>query len=450
MKESPETIVLKRLPPEHVLRKGVDLLLESDDDYLFDTVRGLEGTIVADVPSRYLACYCRAEDWPAEYDDPPAPSIDPGEGWRLLEKDELVEDGDQFYCEGEWTDSANWSTLSCKAQSAFPYRRRIQPEPKPLQIEEGKRYVRRDGEVTQAIERTPRSHRYSGSHPLRDSEHGWTYRVDGSFDSKEGELHDFDLIAEYVEPEPAADDESHNAAVAIITRMSDQSTELTALRQQCQRHAERIAELEQRNGELTKLVNKCNAERASMWEDHLREVDGLKYKFDELQRDSEELNTQVHMLKNLNASWKQMIQDRDNRLQVEQMNTETQSNLIDVLRDHIKKLESNQHTLRWERRQPTEEECRERWYLTREKGGWITSWEPGEKCDNKWGPAIETYVFPNNPEPEPQTITQRRWLCKRGHGLTDWFEQWLPDGIAPDTLMWVEVIESDLTREVQS
>jgi flagellar biosynthesis chaperone FliJ len=110
MTEAPETIVLKRLPPEHVLRKGVDWLA-NDDEHPFEVADALAGHTVKDASRRsYPACYCRQEDWPVEYDEPepgsesgsvpfgkvagtmrctftpaPKPSIDPGEGWRIYD-----------------------------------------------------------------------------------------------------------------------------------------------------------------------------------------------------------------------------------------------------------------------------------------------------------------------------------------------------------------------------
>lgn len=51
--------------------------------------------------------------------------IDPGPGWRLLEAEEIVKDGDEFLLCGTWKTSENAGTSQC---SACRYRRRI-PEP---------------------------------------------------------------------------------------------------------------------------------------------------------------------------------------------------------------------------------------------------------------------------------------------------------------------------------
>lgn len=52
--------------------------------------------------------------------------IDPGEGWRLLEKDEEVIEGDEFLEGGVWKVSGNWRTPLFGQQSiANVYRRRV-------------------------------------------------------------------------------------------------------------------------------------------------------------------------------------------------------------------------------------------------------------------------------------------------------------------------------------
>ena len=62
--------------------------------------------------------------------------IDPGEGWRLLEEGELIEDGDHYLCPSreEWTSSTG-NPNSGKTQSAcYSYRRKIKP-PEPELLE---------------------------------------------------------------------------------------------------------------------------------------------------------------------------------------------------------------------------------------------------------------------------------------------------------------------------
>ena len=70
---------------------------------------------------------CQVYREPSWYADKP----DPGEGWRMLHPDERVEKGDEYYSSlnNMWLLSGNPDTYDCK-QGNFPYRRRIEPEPK--------------------------------------------------------------------------------------------------------------------------------------------------------------------------------------------------------------------------------------------------------------------------------------------------------------------------------
>lgn len=129
---------------------------------------------------------CTGWDW-----QPPAP-IDPGEGWRLLEKGELVDDGDEYYANG-WF-AHNLKPLS-KQASGCTYRRRITP---PLQLHEGAWYERRDGKVVGPCKR---SYTNLVNFPWQVGEYAYTnlgfYWSDGSRKVPA------DLIREVPAPEPA-------------------------------------------------------------------------------------------------------------------------------------------------------------------------------------------------------------------------------------------------------
>lgn len=71
---------------------------------------------------------------------------------------------------------------------------------KPLRLEYGKRYVNRGGRVTAPL--VENTIRYCVSHPFHDKSENVCYREDGRW-SESGEDDEEDLIAEYVEPQPA-------------------------------------------------------------------------------------------------------------------------------------------------------------------------------------------------------------------------------------------------------
>lgn len=95
---------------------------------------------------------CDSWDW-----KPPAP-IDPGEGWRLLEKgenEELVEEGDEYLASyGAWVQANNWLSETRHQSRSLTYRRRVV---QPLQLREGAWYERRDGEVVGPCIHSPAS-----------------------------------------------------------------------------------------------------------------------------------------------------------------------------------------------------------------------------------------------------------------------------------------------------
>jgi hypothetical protein len=63
---------------------------------------------------------------------------DPGEGWRLLHPDEDVEEGDQYFsdCNGRWIESNNYRTNNCKQNREMFYRRSIAPQYVPYTWED--------------------------------------------------------------------------------------------------------------------------------------------------------------------------------------------------------------------------------------------------------------------------------------------------------------------------
>jgi hypothetical protein len=61
------------------------------------------------------------------------PAIDPGEGWRLLDKDEPTIEGDEYYYDGSWEMACNWSSNSGRQTQSCHYRRKIET-PEPLKV----------------------------------------------------------------------------------------------------------------------------------------------------------------------------------------------------------------------------------------------------------------------------------------------------------------------------
>lgn len=63
--------------------------------------------------------------------EPQKPSVDPGEGWRLLGESEFVEKGDEFVNPQRpsctWSKSDNWMLDSKIQEPSFIYRRRVTP-----------------------------------------------------------------------------------------------------------------------------------------------------------------------------------------------------------------------------------------------------------------------------------------------------------------------------------
>lgn len=68
-----------------------------------------------------------------------------------------------------------------------------------MQIEAGKRYVRRDGSVSGLI-----GSRDSVDYPFKDIESGHTLTIGGNV-YRGGSQHDYDLVAEYIEPVPPSE-----------------------------------------------------------------------------------------------------------------------------------------------------------------------------------------------------------------------------------------------------
>ena len=78
-----------------------------------------------------------------------------------------------------------------------------------MKIEAGKRYVRRDGEISGGIDAI-----VSASHPFSDNRAGWTYNVGGAFNVDTNRPSKLDLISEYIEEPPLSDDDAQRHAIA--------------------------------------------------------------------------------------------------------------------------------------------------------------------------------------------------------------------------------------------
>lgn len=82
---------------------------------------------------------CDSWDW-VEPPLAPAP-IDPGEGYRLLAKNEIVISGDEYFCptDRSWETSNNWGE-SGKQSKLFSYRRKVEPIPASVAVDPGEGY----------------------------------------------------------------------------------------------------------------------------------------------------------------------------------------------------------------------------------------------------------------------------------------------------------------------
>lgn len=319
----PETITLRKLPPDHVLRESTDMV---KDGCHLGAINRSAGTAVKELSA---ACYCRAEEYPAEYDKP---AIDPGEGWRIYDQ----------HKEGR--------------------------EPK---------------KVIQFLD-------YDGK---------WKPR-----------------------PVPECELSMNDAYRVPVTPQPDR---LTELRQQGERQANRIKELEEQLQQARSQV------------EHETQFSSVK---------RAEMADQI-------ASLQTQVRSAEEALRVEQqkhdetvMKSEQQSIMNDTLTDHIKHLESTCKPLRWERRKPTTKEFESSLWLIKQPTGFIAACEPGEPWPH-WNNHDHICILPPiaEPEPERRMVTQRLWLVKSQHG---WEEIWVfPEDRQPCPT-WMETIRTDRTREV--
>lgn len=372
-----------------------------------------------------------------------------------------------------------------------------------LQIREGVRYVRRDGKATPAA--VPRCGIF---YQWLVGE--YTYTDEGRFYRPEdGDEHDFDLVAEYIEnttdigradwgphddwnqavdpgegyriydvategDEPREDaeyywneqwhkvpklcetlDAKYPHRVPVPPPVDPESE----LRKQCRRQAERIEEME-------KALDTAKAGLEWVRKDL---SDGINYQAQKL----EEVTAERDELKN----WRQKIGEALDRIEpgwldrlndsavlcavrkIEEMDDLilTKDRLIKAHRevlDDVEKecdalkaeLASRPAALRWERRKPTEQECRERFYLTRIIGDkWPQFLEPDETNADNWRDDVETCVLPDIlPAEPPKTVTLRRWLVCEDD---DWLDVWIDEGAEPQG-EWDEMIKTDKTQEV--
>ena len=107
------------------------------------------------------------------------------------------------------SDSKPTNCHSPESEDTPPRGNDVPATDEPFRLEYGKRYLRRDGEVSVEMIATPTLNEYAATHPFWDSDHGLSYRSDGSYvDDLEPDL--FDLIDEYHEPVPAESPEKEN------------------------------------------------------------------------------------------------------------------------------------------------------------------------------------------------------------------------------------------------
>ena len=348
----PETITLRKLPPEHVLRRC---------DVYFDSMGSVNAgsSIGKHVLETDHVWWCRAEDYPAEYDKP---AIDPGEGWRIYDQ----------HKEGR--------------------------EPKKV-IE----FLDRDGK--------------------------WKQR-------------------------PFPCDELIKTAVYRVP-VTTQPDRLTELRQQGERQAKRIEGLEHSLSQykqafqnalscVDKVFQKdagCDPllpDFVSLGGDKFEAVITLA---EDYKRQAAEIADLKSQLQKNDDKWMHM-RSRDSCLLYEEK--ESRDKRIRELEEQVKQLEATSHPLRWERRKPTEEECRERWIIERDETGTVYGWEPGEQPADEYHTMICVLPPIADAEPERRMITQRRWLV---NGPEGWQEAWPKDGEAPGS-EWLELIKTSMTREV--
>lgn len=107
----------------HVLRNGVDWFF-SERDNKWVSVCALGNTMLISINAKFR---CLRKDLPQKPAEPVKP--DPGKGWRLLEPDEKVIQGDEYLdpVHGGWEESINWKSPLEGKQHGFPYRRRVEP-----------------------------------------------------------------------------------------------------------------------------------------------------------------------------------------------------------------------------------------------------------------------------------------------------------------------------------
>jgi hypothetical protein len=56
-------------------------------------------------------------------------TIEAGEGWRILDNSEKVLEGDEYFDNGEWEEALNWLCSTAQQATNRTYRRRIDPKP---------------------------------------------------------------------------------------------------------------------------------------------------------------------------------------------------------------------------------------------------------------------------------------------------------------------------------
>lgn len=114
----------------HVLREGVDQCKNNDGGKFNPAiVNGLAGEKISEWCRQYTF-RCLRENLPVKPPEPVKP--DPGKGWRLLEPDEKVIQGDEYFepkGTPRWEASDNWRYRSGEQSPELVYRRRKPTEP---------------------------------------------------------------------------------------------------------------------------------------------------------------------------------------------------------------------------------------------------------------------------------------------------------------------------------
>ena len=396
----PETITLRKLPPEHVLRRC---------DVYFDSMGSVNAgsSIGKHVLETDHVWWCRAEDYPAEYDKP---GIDPGEGWRIYDqhKEGMEPRPDAQYRThiGTWV---NRPYPNDNLTDSDVYRVPVTPQPDRLTElrQQGERQAKRIEELEEQAK-----------------------ELEAKIEKEKFMVDAIRSVNSVAERAIAQRNEQIDGLRARLAKRVDEVESLQtqvrsaeeALRVERQKHDEAVKQLEKSidvyDHGVTKIYNTLN-DVSPGWYRH----DGNAY---------DDACKAIRLLATQNKSL------------IEQSNKTHEANV--ELQRQVQQLAEQNKPLRWERRKPTEEECRERWVLEWDGNpGILHGWTPESvRPEYDWRELICILPPIAEPEPERRMITQRRWLV---NGPEGWQEAWPKDGEAPGS-EWLELIKTSMTREV--